>query len=321
MRKPVSLLLTLCILAVSCLLFSCSGGAEDSEYKKNGAPALSVVSTIFPGYDFARKIASDCGDVSVKMLLPPGSESHDYEPTLEDMAAIADCDLFIYVGGETDRWVGGVIESIGKELNTVRLIDCVETLNEEQLEGMEHEDEDGEEADEHVWTSIRNSEVIVRKISEKMSDACPEYTEEFKSGTEGLLRQLRELDREFTSLTDEAETKVLVFADRFPFRYFAEDYGLECYAAYSGCSSAAEPTLASIDILMKKLISSGSPAVLTIEFSRGAAARLIADETGVEALTLHSCHNVSLEDFQGGVGYTDLMRRNLEVLKKVLGQG
>lgn len=304
-------LLLVCALFLSLSLASCA-----PEEKKSAK--LTIVTTIFPPYDFAREIAGETTGVSIKMLLPPGSESHDYEPSLEDVAAIAECDLFICVGGETDKWVEGVLEVIDTDVNVLRLLDCVEALDEEHLEGMEPEDGDEAEVDEHVWTSLRNSEVIVREIEKKMAEACPEYADDFAEKANRFCDELRELDREFTALTEGAERRTLIFADRFPFRYFAEDYGLECYAAYQGCASDAEPTLASIDLLMGKLVSTDSTAVLIIEFSKGEAARLIAEETGTEVLTLHSCHNVSREDFDGGVSYTYLMRRNLEVLRKVL---
>ncbi len=337
MKRNLKLSTLAPVLLVCAILFSSCGLAarKKARYETGSGDRLSIVCTVFPSFDFARRISEDCDGIEVRMLLPPGSESHDYEPSLEDIAVIADCDLLICVGGETDKWLGDALAAVGdeKSLNVLRMLDCTDALAEEILEGMEAEEShdrlehdhnsrgDSEcevEVDEHVWTSLRRSRDIIRRIESEMSKLVPEYEENFTASAEKLVKELEELDEEFLSLFEESGKKTLIFADRFPFRYFADDYGLECYAAFPGCSSDSEPSLATLNFLIKKMKEKKLPAVLTIEFSKETAARVVADGTGARILTLHSCHNISGEDLDSGVGYVDLMRRNLGVLREIM---
>lgn len=311
MKKILSAVLVLLVLAA---LSSCGRGAEAKH---------RVVTTVFPAYDAARAVAHGTDDVEVTMLLPPGSESHDYEPSLEDIALIGEADLFITVGGESDKWTEKVLEAVGHEVPTLRLADCVEHLDEAELEGMEeeHGEEEEDAFDEHVWTTPANMAAIVLKTGEAMSTLMPELSDAFSDASERYASEFEKLSEGYASLAENMERNVLIFADRFPFRYLAEEMGFECFAAFSGCSSDCEPSLSTIFFLTEKAKETGTGTVLTIEFSHSGAADVIAREAGAEVRVLHSCHNVSREDFDAGVTCLDLMKGNLEVLKAALGEG
>ncbi len=285
---------------------------------------ISIVTTIFPPYDFAKRIGGD--KVQVTMLLAPGVESHSYEPTPQDIIKISESDLFIYAGGESDAWVEGIMDSLDKKVQTLTLMDCVETVAEEQVEGMEAEEEEthGEkeseeiEYDEHVWTSPRNASLIVEKIADSFCVMDVKNEAEYRSNQKEYQKELEDLDRAYQELTDHAVRKELVFGDRFPFRYLADAYGLTYYAAFPGCSSETEPSAATIAFLSKKVKEDQIPVVLYLELSNHKIADAIAEATGVETAMLHSCHNVSKDEVEEGVTYLSLMKQNLEVLKGAL---
>lgn len=282
---------------------------------------VTVVATNFALYDFARAV---CGDeCDVRMLLSPGSESHDFEATLEDIALLAETDVFVYVGGESEEWVPDVLEAAGASAVTqVRAMDFVETYIVETVEGMEddheheHTADDGHdhEIDEHVWTSIPNAVAIMNAIN----DAVLRENEWFENNSASYIAELMDIDAEIREIVDTAARKTVVFADRFPFRYFTEEYGLSYSAAFSGCSSAVEPSLSTVNFLMEQVKANDIPAVFVIEFSDGTTADAIARETGCEVLEFHSAHNVSKADFEAGVTYADIMRKNAENLKIAL---
>lgn len=282
---------------------------------------LKIVATNFALYDFAENVCGELADVT--MLLPLETESHDFEATLGDIDKIASADLFIHTGGESEDWVDDVfasLESMGISLSTICAVEIVETYTEEIVEGMQHggEDEEEDSFDEHVWTSIPNAVEIIRAISAEAARLEPDIADEVKARAETYAARLNEIDAEIAETVNTAKRRTIVFADRFPFRYFAERYSLEYYAAFSGCTSNTEPTLATVNFLIEKVREEGIPAVLTIEFSDKKCAQAVADETGCGILELHSAHNVTKDDFDAGVTYADLMLRNLEVLKNVL---
>lgn len=290
-------------------------------YTKNSGDKISIVATIFAPYDFAREIAGDKANVT--MLLPPASESHSYEPTPQDIIAIQNCNVFIYVGGESDEWVDGVLDSMDtSKMKIVTLMDCVEVLEEEIVEGMEAEEEEGEEEevayDEHVWTSPRNAKLIVQKISDTLCEVNPDNASIYKANTESYLAKLDELDAKFQSVAFNAARKVVVFGDRFPFRYLTDAYGLEYFAAFPGCSTETEPSAQTIAFLINKIKDENIPVVFHIELSNEKIANTISESNGAKVLLLHACHNITKDDFQNGVSYLDLMNRNVDALKEAL---
>lgn len=305
---------------------------------------ISVVTTIFPPYDFVREIAGDEADI--KMLLKPGEETHSYEPTPQDIIAIQNSDVFIYTGGENDVWVEDILSSMpDSDMVTLRLVDCVDTVEEEQVEGMkgtaghDHDEEDyddahgghtdeaddGEsaeesphEADEHVWTSPVNASLIVEQIKNVLSQADPDHSELYEENTLAYQEQLSELDQEFREVVDNAKRDIMIFGDRFPFRYFADEYGLEYYAAFPGCAGDTEPSAATMAFLIEKVREEQVSAVLKMELSNADIANAIAEATGTEVKVFYSCHNLSADDFENGETYLSMMQKNVETLKEVL---
>lgn len=333
-RKWIGIL-AVCGLLCGSLLAGCgTERAEGVSEEVQDDGRISVVTTIFPQYDFVRQIAGE--NVELKMLLKPGEETHSYEPTPQDIIAIQNSDIFIYVGGENDAWVEDILESMPEaDMRTLKLMDCVDTVEEEHVEGMQeqpghsheeeesHEDETEEEhsvheIDEHVWTSPVNASAIVDKIKELLVQADPENRQIYEENAEAYEAELAKLDAEFRDVVDNAGRRLVVFGDRFPFRYFADEYGLDYYAAFPGCASDTEPSAATMAFLINKVKEEEIPAVLKMELSNENIANAIAEATGTEVRTFYSCHNLTAEEFEDGETYLSMMQKNVETLKEVL---
>ena len=278
---------------------------------------ISVTSVIFPSYDFVRAIAGD--RVNLAMLLPPGAESHSFEPSPLDIISISESDLFIYPGGENSRWVERILQSIDPEnkIRALKLIDLVDTVEEELVEGMEDDDE-APTMDEHVWTSPRNAKVIVAAITEALCSLDSANADFYRQNAANYSEHLDELDAGFKTIVEGAKRKTLVFGDRFPFRYFTDAYGLKYFAAFPGCSTETEPSAATVAFLINKVKSENIPVVFHIELSNEKMADAISEATGARKLLLHSCHNITRKDFESGVGYLDLQKANAENLREAL---
>ncbi len=314
MKKTLSITI---LLAMLCALLSGCGAQSEPE-----GEGISVVATVFAPYDFARQLVGERGEVT--LLLPPGSEAHSYEPSPKDIIEIQNCDLFIYVGGVSDAWVSDVLESVGGEVRTVTLMDCVELLEEEHVEGMEvdedeHEHEGEIEYDEHVWTSPRNAELICEKIAAALCEVDPEGAEEYGTALESYCAQLDELDAAFTEVVENGVRDTVVFGDRFPLVYFAKAYGLNYYAAWPGCADEAEPSAATVTFLIDKVKAEGIPVVFHIELSNEDMADTICNETGAKKMLFSACHNVTRAQFDAGVTYLELMWQNVDALREALG--
>lgn len=333
-RKGIGILAA-CGLICGSLLTGCgTGRAEDASEKAQDDGRISVVTTIFPQYDFVRQIAGD--SVDLKMLLKPGEETHSYEPTPQDIIAIQNSDIFIYVGGENDAWVEDILDSMPDAgMRTLKLIDCVDTVEEEHVEGMQeqpghsHEEEEyhGDETeeahsvheiDEHVWTSPVNASAIVDEIKELLAQTDPENRQRYEENAEAYEAELAALDAVFREVVDNAGRRLVIFGDRFPFRYFADEYGLDYYAAFPGCASDTEPSAAVMAFLINKVAEEKVPAVLKMELSNENIANAIAEATGTEVRTFYSCHNLTAEEFESGETYLSMMQKNVETLKEVL---
>ncbi len=312
------------ILLCTAVLAGCGGKAEES----NDSDKVKVVTTIFPAYDFAREVAGE--EAEVTMLLQPGTEAHTYEPTPKDIKAIQDCDVFIYTGGENDVWIEDILNTMDtSDIVQVRMVDCVDILEEAELEGVEeHEHEEGEEheeseehaheIEEHVWTSPVNSMAIVDTIAAKLAEKDSEHAEIYQKNAKEYQVELENLNQKFKSVVAGAERKTIVFGDRFPILYFAEEYGLSYYAAFPGCASDTEPSASTIAFLTDKVEEEKIPVVFKIELSNGKVADTIAESTGTKVLTFETCHNLTREDFENGETYLTLMERNVETLKEAL---
>ncbi len=304
MKRLIAILLCLCLV-----LCGCTAQPE----KPHDGTKLQIVCTSFPAYDFAREIAGDRAELT--LLIKPGSEVHSYEPTPKDMIRIQESDLFICNGGESEQWAKTLITP---ELNTIYMMDCVDTV-EESADGI-YNAEDGEpELDEHVWTSPLNAIKISEEICNALCKLDTDNAEEYKTNFTAYKAQLMALDREFRQVIKNSGKHTLVFADRFPMRYFALEYGLDCYAAFPGCSSETEPSAKTVAYLIDRVCEDKIPAVLYMEFSNQKMADVICEDTGCKKLPFYSAHSVSAEQFEQGVSYLDLMRINLNSLKEALG--
>ncbi len=306
MKKILALIFTLALLASS--LCACKSTGGDGK--------LKIVATIFPAYDFARNIAGEHADVS--LLLPPGVEPHSYEPTPKDMVSIQNCDVFIYNGGESESWIQDVINSIGGGFKVVKMTDCVDTLLKEDEDEGDHDHGDEPEYDEHIWTSPVICEDICAAISEALCEKDSENAADYKQNAAAYINKLSELDREIKDAVKSAKRRELIFGDRFPFKYFSSEYGLDCYAAFPGCSTQTEPSAAKMAELISKTKDDHIPAVFYIEMSNMSVADTLAESTGADKLLLHSCHNLSRDELARGEDYISLMKNNLKNLKIAL---
>lgn len=287
---------------------------------------LSVVCSIFPQYDFCREIMGK--DASIELLLKTKVDMHNYKPSAEDILKIKNCDLFIDIGGESDEWAKDVISSAeNKKLSVLSLIDLVEAKTEETLEGMEKEEhthgedekEREHEKDEHVWTSLKNAEKIVRAIADKLCSLDKINAEKYQKNAKAYIEKLSTLEKQYAETVKNAKRSTLVFADRFPFRYLADDYSLECFAAFSGCSAETQASFETIAFLSEKVKEKELPYVLVIDGSDGSVAETVAAQSGAKIKTLDSCQSVSEDEIKNGKSYLSIMTNNLEVLKEVLG--
>lgn len=320
MKKFFALILicTLCLALCAC-------GQQAQVPETDGG--VNIVATVFPAYDFARQIAGDDGNVT--LLIPPGSEAHSYEPTPQDIIRIQNCDLLVCNGGESEAWLDEILGGMGNEIPTVVMLDCVDALTEEDKDGMQvhehhdhdhdHDEHEDEEYDEHVWTSPVNAQLICRAISAALCQADPAHASDYTARCVDYCAELQELDADFRGVIANAKRHTLIFADRFPVRYFVEEYGLDYFAAFPGCADDAEPSARTVAFLIDRVREEQAPAVLYIEFSNQKMADIVCEDTGCEKLLFNSCHNVTADQLRGGVTYLELMRGNLETVKEALG--
>ncbi|MDR0451842.1 MAG: metal ABC transporter substrate-binding protein [Treponema sp.] len=296
-----------------------SAGGQKAKAGTANAGAVNVVTTIFPSYDFVRAIAGDKANPA--LLLPPGAESHSFEPTPQDIIRVQNSALFIYVGGESDEWVDRILDSVDtSKIKILSLMDIVEVVEEEIVEGMEEEEEEevGVAYDEHVWTSPKNAALIAQAITDALCEIDGANAGLYRQNAAAYIAALNELDGEFQAVVNNARRKTLVFGDRFPFRYFADAYGLSYFAAFPGCSTETECSAATIAFLIDKVRNEKIPVVFHIELSNEKIADTICEETGAKKLLFHACHNISRRDFDSGLTYLDLQRGNVGRLREAL---
>ena len=262
---------------------------SQSENDNNKTEKLKIVTTIFPEYDWVRQIAGDkVSDMDITMLLDNGVDLHSYQPTADDIMKISDCDLFIYVGGESDEWVNDALkEAVNKDMQVINLLDVLgeQVKIEELVEGMqdtEHEEEEEHEEkeyDEHVWLSLKNAETLCDAIAEALGNADPDNKAVYDTNKAAYIDQLVSLDNQYREVADQASVMTLLFGDRFPFRYLVDDYGLSYYAAFAGCSAESEASFETISFLAKKIDELGLKYVMTIEKSDQKIAKTIIENT------------------------------------------
>lgn len=310
----------LAVITAAATVLSLCACSSESSYSKSDSGKLKIISTVFPPYDLARQIAGDNAEISI--LLPLGSEIHNYEPSAKDMIAIRNCDIFLYIGGENEQWAEKLINSNDTEnVTAVKLIDYVPTLSEDEDEhdhdhGHDHEHE--HETDEHIWTSPKNAQLMLSAVYDAICKVDPSDKQTYTKNKDAYAKQLSDLDNAYRSAVDNAKNKTIVLADKFPFRYLAHEYGIEFSAAFAACSDESEPGVSTMIKLTKTIKENNIPAVYYLEFSSTKIADTLCDETGATKLMLHSCHNVSKQDIENNVSYVDLMKQNLENLKLTL---
>lgn len=357
-RGELSRLLSgLLVFSLALTLWGCVfSGAEDMEGSKKGGSGndsrLAVAVTLFPYYDFVRQVAGD--RVKLELVVPAGMDSHSFEPTPADVIKIQEADVFLYNGGHMEHWVEEVLDSLDRsQMIDVRMMDYVDVLEEELVEGMEdvehgHDHEDGEapgyvhdhdheedaagaeetlapgqlaeiEYDEHIWTSPVNAMTIVDVICQALCGADPDNQAIYEANAAAYKERLSSLDEAFRETVNAGTRDMLVVADRFPFRYLTETYGLSYRAAFAGCSGDTEPSARTIAYLIDQVREKELPAVYYLELSSHRVAEIISEETGAKPLLLHSCHNVTRQEFEEGVTYLQLMEQNVENLRIGLG--
>jgi zinc transport system permease protein len=286
---------------------------ETYEYKKD---KTTIVATSFAPYDFARQIAGESAEVI--MLLAPGEESHTYEPTPGDIMKIQQCDMFIYGGGESEKWVESILESLDNNICTVKMMDAVELHQEHDHDNYhDHSDEEAE-YDEHVWTSPANAIKIVEEISFALQSVDSANAEIYAYNSDNYISALGELDNKFETMIASAEKNTIIIGDRFPLMYFTERYNLNYYSAFPGCSAQTEANPATMARLIDEVKANNINKVFKVDLSKGSVAYTISEATGAMVDTLYSCHVISAEDFIGGETYISLMNRNYEAIKSAL---
>lgn len=318
MLKKIIAVLGTAVLTAS--LFSCSVPESDND-------KLNVVCTVFPCYDWAKQIIGDTSDAELTYLLSSGSDPHSFQPSAEDMVKISDCDVFIYVGGESEEWADKSLENArNKDMTVIRLMDVLSEhiVEEERKEGMAedngHDDhEHGNEYDEHIWLSLNNAQICVTNICEKLCAADSENSEEYKSNANSCNTELQLLDRSFHMLFDD-NPQTLIFGDRFPFRYLIDDYGLNYYAAFTGCSADTESSFETVTFLASKADEINAQTIFTIENSDCSIADAVIENTKTKSQNikvLDSIQSVTQKQIDNGVTYLSIMRNNYEILKEV----
>lgn len=348
------------VLSISLVLGGCaqtggSQGAFDASSEENGK--LKVAVTLFPYYDFVRQIAGD--QVDLQMVIPAGMDSHSFEPTPADIRTIQHADVLISNGGTMEHWLDETLDALDTtNMTIVTMMDYVDTVEEEIVEGMEDADHDHDHAhvyeaddhdhsnetpqehaahaheadthdyvdhdgheeeieyDEHIWTSPVNAIKLVDVIGDTLAEADPVHADTYHQGAENYKKELEEIDMGFREVSANRKRNMIVMGDKFPFRYLADEYKLDYRAAFSGCSSDTEPSAKTIAYLIDKVKEEQIPVVYYLELSSHRVSEIIGEETGAEPLLLHSCHNVTRAQFDAGITYAELMRQNIENLRK-----
>lgn len=290
---------------------------------------LKIVATIFPEYDWTREILGDhLKDVDLTLLLDNGTDLHSFQPAVKDIMKVSSCDLLIYVGGESDQWIEDALKSAANpDMKTINLMETLKDFikEEETVEGMQEKhhshEEDEKEYDEHVWTSLRNASAAAEVIADTLAELDPENSDIYKENLRSYQGELSSLDNEYQKTVDQSTHKTLLFADRFPFRYLVDDYGISYYAAFSGCSAESEASFKTITFLAEKVDELGLKEVFTIEKSDDRIAETVIENTrdkDQKVAVLNSMQSITSEEIADGTTYLSIMEDNLKVLKAAL---
>lgn len=328
MKKLTLTIMT--IIAIAAILSGC-GSTTGKNTDTNAPKTLSIVTTIFPEYDWVREITKGNDNVEITMLLDKSVDLHSFQPSAEDIIKVSSCDMFIYVGGESDKWADEIISGAGsRNMAVINLLDVLgDSVKEEELvEGMQGEEEESEEEgpeyDEHVWLSLKNAGILCEHIEKELEKIDEKNSSLYASNTEKYLSALDSLDKSYEAAISDAPIRTVLFGDRFPFRYMTDDYGLDYYAAFVGCSAESEASFETVIFLAEKIDEMKLPSIIQIENSDGKIANAIKDATASKdqaIITLNSMQAVTSKDVENGAKYLDIMQSNLEELKKATGYG
>lgn len=330
MKRFANIMVCAAMLCLTACGSAVSAEKNDMSFNAKDDGKLKVVCTSFSGYDWTKEILGSRADnADLTYLLDNGADLHSYQPSAADMVKISNCDVFIYVGGESEDWADDALkEASNKDMKVIKFMDTtgLETKEEEVKEGMqaEEEEEEGEEEceyDEHVWLSVKNAELICGKIADTLAEADPDGAEDYKSNCEAYTAKLDELDGKFSEAVNNAKNKTIIFGDRFPFRYLCDDYGLDYYAAFVGCSAETEASFETIAFLSQKVDEVGTDTVFTIENSDGKIAQAIISNTKTKdqkIAVLNSLQSVDAEHIGNGTSYLSLMEENYETLRSAI---
>lgn len=313
MKKIVKLIIIIFIITSMINVTGCN--------KNNKSNKIEIITTNYPEYDFVRAITKNSNNITVRLLLKPGTDIHDFEPTPRDIIDIKKSNMFIYVGGESDDWINNILNDIKLEkTKVIKLMDIVDLKEEELVEGMESEEEEKEETeyDEHVWTSPVNATKIIDKISKEIIELDSDNKELYEKNTKEYIEKINEIDSEIRNVVNNSKRKEIIVGDRFPLRYFVDEYNIKYYAAFLGCSEQNEASAKTISFLIDKVKEDKIPVIFHIELSDKKIAKTISDATGSKVLEFNSAHNISQKDFDKGITYVDIMKNNVEVLKEAL---
>ena len=307
------------LLALLCCLLTAAAGLTGCQTAPDDGTTLRVVATLFPQYDFARRIAGERAQVT--LLMPPGVESHSFDPAPADIVTVQQADVFLYTGPQMESWAEGLIASLPDDTEVIDLSQCVVLSSRVQAQ---HADDAGHDhghlADPHIWTSPVNAMKMVSAILEALCKADPEGSAIYRANAQEYQQELQELDEEFRRIVNDGQRRTLAFSGRFALHYFAQEYGLSCVAALEACSGESEPSAQSVAQVISTVREQSLPAVYYEELSDPKVGRSIAAETGARLLLFHSCHNLSKDEFERGETYLSLMRQNAENLKVGLGE-
>ena len=320
LKKVILVIILIAIILVGII----AGVVLGKKNKTSNTEKIKVTASNFASYDFLRAIIGDNDNIELTFLLGPGKDAHSYDPTAQDLITIQNSDLFIYIGGEMEKWADRVLPTLDTSSTKVICVaDDIKTIDEQEIDGAEPEDEEDEEEgafDEHIWTSPDNAITMVNTLEKSMEEIDSSNSSKYKQNAENYIAKIKNVDKQIQEIVDNKKRDRLVFGDKMPIQYFINYYKLQVSAAFSGCSTETEPSSKTIAYLVNKAKEEKTPVILYIELNNGKVANTIANEVGngCRAMQIQTLHNVSKTDFDNGETWVSLMERNLDVLKTAL---
>lgn len=323
LKKVILLIILIAIILVG-IIAGVVLGKKNKTSNNNNTEKIKVTASNFASYDFLRAIIGDNDNIELTFLLGPGKDAHSYDPTAQDLITIQNSDLFIYIGGEMEKWADRVLPTLDtSNTKVICVADDIKTIEEQEIDGAEPEEEEDEEEgafDEHIWTSPDNAITMVNTLEKSMEEIDSSNSSKYKQNAENYIAKIKNVDKQIQEIVDNKKRDRLVFGDKMPMQYFINYYKLQVSAAFSGCSTETEPSSKTIAYLVNKAKEEKTPVILYIELNNGKVANTIANEVGngCKAMQIQTLHNVSKTDFDNGETWVSLMERNLDVLKAAL---